>query len=157
MDKKVFIHPTVKVLKEWFFDAFSTDRDEQNIAGEIGATRFDQSDFRSRDPEHLPPRNWFEKVGTLVRRGHYFLGSEDSVLGLYASCATMTIVILAFLEATHIFFIQQRVVWASVAIAISMNPTSGSSIFGLFGRVAGSVLATVFTITNYYIVDGNTA
>jgi hypothetical protein len=48
-------------------------------------------------------------------------------------------------------------VWASVAIAISMNPTSGSSIFGLFGRVAGSVLATVFTITNYYIVDGNTA
>jgi hypothetical protein len=68
----------------------------------------------------------------------------------------MTIAILAFLKNTHIFFINQRVVWASVSIAISMSPTSGFSVFGLFGRVMGSVLATVFTIINYYMVNGHT-
>jgi hypothetical protein len=37
-----------------------------------------------------------------------------------------------------------------------MSPTSGNSVFGLFGRVMGSVLAMVFTIVNYYIVNGHT-
>jgi hypothetical protein len=33
-------------------------------------------------------------------------------------------------------------VWASVSIAVSMSPTSGFSVFGLFGRIMGSVLAS---------------
>jgi hypothetical protein len=156
MDKNVFIYPTLEVLKDWFFDAFSTDRDDQNVAGETSTIRFGDSDFRNRDPEHLPPRNVHEKVGTVVRSGYLFFSSEDSALGLFAACATMAIAILAFLKNTHLFFIEQRVVWASVSIAISMSLTSGNSVFGLFGRVMGSVLAMVFTIINYYIVDGHT-
>lgn len=35
--------------------------------------------------------------------------------------------------------------------------TSGQSIFGFFGRVAGTFLAAVFSIVIYYIVDGKTA
>jgi len=142
MDRKRFIYPSLQVLKEWVFDTFSTDRTDQNVAGETSTTRFDNSDFRRRDPEHLPPRNLHEKVGSVLRQFYYFIGSEDSSLGLWAACATMTIAILAFLKNTHIFFINQRVVWASVSIAVSMSPTSGFSVFGLFGRVAGSVLAS---------------
>lgn len=155
MDKKIFIYPSLPALKEWVFDCFSTDRDAIDITGETSTTRFSSSDFQPRDPEHLPPRNLYEKVGTYLRTVYYFIGSEDSALGLWAACATMTIAILAFLKNTHVFFINQRVVWASVSIAISMSPTSGFSVFGLFGRVTGSVLAMVFTLVNYYMVDGN--
>lgn len=155
MDRKVFIYPSPAVLKQWVFDCFSTDRDEIDIAGKTSTTRFSPSDFLSRDPEHLPPRNTYEKFGTYLRTLYYFIGSENSALGLWAACATMTIAILAFLKNTHIFFINQRVVWAIVSIAISMSPTSGFSVFGLFGRLAGSVLAMVFTLINYYMVDGN--
>ncbi|KAE9372829.1 hypothetical protein N431DRAFT_288456, partial [Stipitochalara longipes BDJ] len=156
MDTKRFIYPSLQVLKEWLFDAFSTDRNDQNVAGETSTVRFEDSDFQHRDPEHLPPQNWYEKTGTVLRHCYFFIGSEDSSLGLWAACATMTIAILAFLKNTHIFFINQRVVWASVSIAVSMSPTSGFSVFGLFGRVMGSVLAMVFTLINYYIVDGHT-
>jgi hypothetical protein len=156
MDKKIFIYPNLKVLKEWLFDCLSTDRDDQNVARETSTIRFEESDFRRRDPEHLPPRNRYEKVGSVLRHCYYFIGSEDSSLGLWAACATMTIAILAFLKNSHIFFINQRVVWASVSIAISMSPTSGSSVFGLVGRVMGSVLAMVFTLINYYMVNGHT-
>jgi hypothetical protein len=156
MDKKIFIYPNFRVAKEWLFDCFSTDRDEISMAGETSTIRFEDSDFRPRDPEHLPPRNWYEKVGIVLRHFYYFIGSEESALGLWAACATMTIAILAFLKNSHIFFINQRVIWASVSIAISMSPTSGFSVFGLFGRVMGSVLAMVFTLINYYMVDGHT-
>jgi hypothetical protein len=157
MDKKIFIYPNLLALKAWLIEAFETDRDEQNVAGTTKTVRFDDADFRGRDPEHLPPRNIYEKVGTMLRQCYIFIGSEDSALGLWAACATMTIAILAFLRQTHLFFINQRVVWASVSIAISMSPTSGFSVFGLFGRVMGSVLAMVFTLINYYMVNGHTA
>lgn len=157
MDKKVFIYPNFQAAKEWLFDCFSTERDEIDMARETSTIiRFGDSDFRPRDPEHLPPRNWYEKAGIVLRQFYYFLGSEDSALGLWAACATMTVAILAYLKNTHIFFINQRVIWASVSIAVCMSPTSGFSVFGLFGRVAGSVLAMVFTLINYYMVKGHT-
>ena len=40
--------------------------------------------------------------------------------------------------------------------AIGMSLTSGQSIFGFFGRVAGTALAVVFSIVIWYIVDQKT-
>jgi hypothetical protein len=64
--------------------------------------------------------------------------------------------IVAFLKDTEAFFIEQRLVWAMIIIAIGMTITSGQSMFGFFGRVAGTFLAAVFSIVIWYIVDQKT-
>ena len=94
--------------------------------------------------------------------------------------------IIAFLEKTQNFFIAQRLVWAMIIIvrtpsylacpqykaigigmflrllhtdflqAIGMSMTSGQSLFGFFGRIAGTAIAMVLSIVIWYIVDEKT-
>lgn len=76
-------------------------------------------------------------------------------------------------QSSYMFFIEKRLVWAVVVIAIGMSPTSGASVritlvmsdhslsseqvIGFVGRVAGTVIAMVIALINWYIVDGKTA
>lgn len=65
----------------------------------------------------------------------------------------MTIGIVAFLEQTQTFFIEQRLVWAMIIIAIGMTVTTGQSVFGFFGRVAGTTLSMIFSMIIWYVIS----
>lgn len=69
----------------------------------------------------------------------------------------MSVGIVAFLEESREFFLQQRLVWAMIIIAISMSMTAGQSIFGFVGRVVGTALSMVLCFVVWYIVNGETA
>jgi hypothetical protein len=58
----------------------------------------------------------------------------------------MTIGIVAFLENTQAFFLEQRLVWAMIIIAISMTVTAGRSVFGFIARTGGTAIAIVLSI-----------
>ena len=47
-------------------------------------------------------------------------------------------------------------VWAMIIIAIGMTMTSGQSMLGFFGRIAGTALAMVTSMVIWYIVDEKT-
>lgn len=111
---------------------------------------------QKKDPEHLPPTTVWQHVGNGIREIPHFFGSIESAFGFRVACATLTIGIVAFLEDTYQFFIEQRLVWAMIIIAIGMGVTSGQSIFGFFGRVMGTALAMVFSFVIWYIVDQKT-
>ncbi len=66
----------------------------------------------------------------------------------------MTIGIVAFLEPTQNFFMEQRLVWSMIIITIGMTMTSGQSLFGFFCRVLGTVIGMVLSLLVWYIVDG---
>ncbi|KAJ5247150.1 hypothetical protein N7468_002133 [Penicillium chermesinum] len=71
--------------------------------------------YRNRkDPEHLPPTNWFQKCGDKVRMIPRFLRSFEASYGFRVACATMTIAVVAFLHDTQHFFTKQRLVWAMI-------------------------------------------
>ena len=80
--------------------------------------------------------------------------SNEVAFGFRVACATMSIAIVAFLQATQAFFIEQRLVWAMIMVAISMTMTSGSGIFGFAGRGFGTLVAMCSSLAIWYIAGG---
>lgn len=123
MSKKRFIAPTVHRLRKWLKAVFGhedSSPDQTPDVLETGANlvHFGNEYNRKRNPERLPPETAWERFGDGLRKISKFFGSEESAFGFRVACATMTIGIVAFLEETQRFFIEQRLVWAMIIIAI---------------------------------------
>ncbi|KAK3380468.1 hypothetical protein B0T24DRAFT_195720 [Lasiosphaeria ovina] len=160
MSKKRFILPTSRRLRKWLLGAFSTEDSSAEQSPDLMETSativyFGDGYNRKKDPEHLDPATAWQHFGNGLRKVPAFFGSEESAFGFRVACATMTIAIVAFLEDTQVFFMEQRLVWAMIIIAIGMTMTSGQSVFGFLCRVAGTVIAMVLSLVIWYIVDEN--
>jgi hypothetical protein len=126
MSKKRLIAPTLRRLHKWFLAVLSHEDSsaEQNPdAMEAGANLvfFGDNYNRKSDPEHLPPETTWEHLGNGLRKITKFFGSEESAFGFRVACATMTIGVVAFLERSQTFFMEQRLVWALIIITIGMT------------------------------------
>lgn len=121
MIKNHLIVPGYVRLRKWIMQigqtdsAVDTDHPDENGSNNI---YMGQSFQAKKDPEHLPAKNAWEHLGNGLRTIPRLLGSEESVFGFRVACATMTIGIVAFLENTQTFFIQQRLVWAMIIIGM---------------------------------------
>jgi hypothetical protein len=162
--KNKFIHPGAKRLRKWIKSIFhsqdTTHDDETTIAGydRSNTTVYMGEAYKNKkDPEHLPPANAWEKFGNMIRRISHFLRSPESAFGFRAACATMSIAIIAFLRDTQTFFVEQRLVWALIMVAISMTPTAGQSIFQFILRIVGTAVAMVVAWLIWYIPGQHTA
>ncbi|KAI0396932.1 hypothetical protein F5Y17DRAFT_417375 [Xylariaceae sp. FL0594] len=158
MARKHLMFPRPKVLRKWIASIFEDeDKRQENDAdlfdSGMAIIYMGDSFAQKRDPEHLPPSSAWQRAGNMVRVVSRFFSSEESAFGFRCACATLTIGIVAFLERTHAFFQEQRLVWAMIIIAIGMTQTSGQSIFGFFCRTFGTFMALVFTLITWYIVD----
>jgi hypothetical protein len=96
----------------------------------------DSSYVKRNDPEHRPATTIWQKLGNMVRTIPQALGSEASTLGFRATCATMTIGIIAYLDRTQHFFQQQRLVWGMIMTAISMAESKCEICRPRLGRLA---------------------
>lgn len=134
MSKNRLIFPSQRRIMKWIRSVFSsegdTTADESPDSLESGANIVYVGDGynRKKNPEHLPPANGWERFGNGVRNVAGFFGSSESAFGFRVACATMTIGIVAFLESTQTFFIQQRLVWAMIMVAIGMTMSECLSI-----------------------------
>jgi hypothetical protein len=156
--KNKFIWPGGRRLKKWVKSIFksqdSNQDDETTVAGfdRNNTTVYMGEAYKDRkDPEHLPPANAWQKFGNAVRGVSHFLRSPESAFGFRAACATMSIAIVAFLRPTQTFFVEQRLVWALIMVAISMTPTAGQSIFQFILRISGTAVAMVVAWLIWYI------
>lgn len=66
---------------------------------------------RRRDPEHLKPRNRFERFGDALRAVPRFLRSADSVHGFRVAAATMSVGIICYVQPSQQFFVKERFLW----------------------------------------------
>jgi hypothetical protein len=149
--KKKFINPGGRRLKKWLKSIFqnqdSNHDDETTIAGFEGnnTTIYMGEVYNSKkDPEHLPPKNGWEKFGDIIRACAKFFRSTESAFGFRAACATMSIGIIAFLHDTQTFSIEQRLVWAIFMVALSMTPTAGQATFQSMARIGATFIARLF-------------
>ncbi|KAL9082992.1 MAG: hypothetical protein Q9159_006051 [Coniocarpon cinnabarinum] len=163
MKKKRLITPGAKRLIKWFRDVFL--RPELSGGGESDLTGSQQQPFQvdfgegytTHDPEHLAPRNTFERIGNVARMIPNVFRSEHCTHGFRAACATLSIGIVCYLKDTQHFFIAQRMVWAQIMVAFSMQRTAGQSVFQFVLRTAGTFFAMVASYVIWYIVDGHRA
>lgn len=152
MSKKRLIFPSGRRLRKWFLGIFSNEDSTAEDSPDIMETGTNvvylgQGWMNKKDPEHLPAKNAWERFGNGVRRFSRFFGSPESVFGFRVACATMTIGIIAFLESSQRFFIQQRLVWAMIIIAIGMTQSKTPQLFLV---TAGSPLLFKLTFSSIW-------
>ncbi|KAK0248000.1 hypothetical protein LTS09_016886 [Friedmanniomyces endolithicus] len=164
LKRNKLIFPGSKTLYKWFRAVFGREdlsNDGSYLAemdsGGAEATYLGEDFMRRKDPEHLPPRNAFERMGESVRKLPRFFRSDESAFGFRVVCATMTIAITCYLEASQAWFLRQRLLWAMIMVAISMSRTAGQSTFNFSLRIFGTLVAMLGSYIIWYIVDGHAA
>ncbi|EAS35900.3 uncharacterized protein CIMG_01254 [Coccidioides immitis RS] len=166
MRRKRVIFPKSEYIKQWIFGGWPGE--DEKVESEIPVVG-EQTDYeptihgrdplesRFADPEHLPPVNRWQRFGNWLRRLSHLLSSKESAFGLRVSVAAFCVAILAYLQQTQHFFYSNRINWAVIVIVIGMSPISGKSLFGLMGRIVGTVLSTILAFVVWYIVAERTA
>lgn len=162
MAKRRLIVPTWKQLKKWgksLFTREDSNLDYQTYSYRSGTptVHLDDALGVTRDPEHLPPSNLYERITDKFRLIPKVIGSSESWFGFKVATGTMFIAITCYLRNSQEFYIKQRIIWGSVMVSISMTQTAGSGLYGQAVRVFGTFLAMVFSYVDWYIVDGRTA
>jgi hypothetical protein len=162
MAKKRLVLPSWKQLKKWFLASLSREDgnlDYQSYSTRSGSPTVTLNDTlqTDKDAEHLPPSTVWEKATDKFRLIPHFFGSAESAFGFRVATATMCIGIVCFLRNSQEFYIEQRLIWGSIMVAISMSMSAGSGIYGQFLRFGGTALAMVASYIGWYIVDQHTA
>jgi Fusaric acid resistance protein-like len=162
MKRKRLLLPSWKRMQQWFWAALS--REDSNLDYEAYSTRsgtvtvyLGDALQTEKDAEHLPPVSMWEKVTDNFRIIPHFFGSSESAFGFRVATGTIVIAVVCYLRNSQLFFIEQRIIWGSIMVAISMTQTAGSGMFGQFSRFAGTALAMVASYIDWYIVDQHTA
>lgn len=162
MKKKRFIVPTRKQMKKWFWASMSREDchlDYADYSRRSGTVAVSLEDVlqTEKDADHLSPETWWEIVTDKFRVIPRFFGSAESVFGFRVAVATMCFSVVAFLRNSQHFYIEQRLIWGSIMVAISMTQTAGSGMYAQFERIAGTVIAMVLSYIDWYIVDAQPA
>ncbi|KAF2103870.1 hypothetical protein NA57DRAFT_70079 [Rhizodiscina lignyota] len=163
LSRKRFLMPGKKRIIKWIQSIFKTqdvpddnDHTGPDVGGNTKSVELGSAYRQRKDPEHLPPENWIERFGDNIRVIPAFFRSPESAFGLRVALATISIGIVAFLADTQHWFLEQRGIWALIMVAISMNPTAGSSIFSFLLRVIGTTFAMLVSWCIWYIPDQKT-
>ncbi|SMR51033.1 unnamed protein product [Zymoseptoria tritici ST99CH_1E4] len=164
LKKTKLIVPRAKTLRKWVRAAFGkedkSDDDQYTADMDSSGSRLldlGQSYGKRKDPEHMPPRNWRERIGEMIRLIPRGFRSDASSFGFRVTWATMSVAIICFLEATQSFFLKHRLLWAMIMVPISMTRTAGQSTWSFALRIIGTAIAMVASYVIWYIVDGKTA
>ena len=143
MKRNKFIFPTMKRIKKWVVRSLMVEDANLEHAPDTtevgGINIYSGESFQAtKDPEHLPPTNAWQRSTNVLRQSSRLLSSPESAFGFRVACATLSIGIVAYLKDTYVFFTEQRLVWAMIMVAIGMTTTAGSGVFGFVGRVVGT-------------------
>jgi hypothetical protein len=113
LNRTKLIVPRAKTINKWMRAVIGKEdkSDEGHYTADTdssgsGSLDLGQSYQKKKDPEHLPPRNWWEKIGEIIRLIPRGFRSDASSFGFRVTCATMSIAIICFLEASQTFFLR---------------------------------------------------
>lgn len=154
MQRNKLIFPTHKLSE---LVKFSWLKAQNTTESSVPSSSIAQPWLGTKDAEHLPPKNWFERGGHGLRIIPRLLTSPQSVFGARVALATITVALLAYIRQTQDWFNRIRAIWALVVIVIGMKAESGASTFGYLARIGGTTLSLVLSLIVWYIVDGHTA
>ena len=129
MKRSRVINPGSKRLQKWVSgllkkEDMSSTEHTPDAAESGSAGVYSGASFQTQlDPEHLPPANAWERLTNGFRSISRVLGSTESAFGFRVACATISIGIIAYLKDSQTFFLEQRLVWAMIMVAIGKAPS----------------------------------
>lgn len=117
--------PAAKTVRKWIIAAFSDDDigDDNRYTAALGGIEnidLGESYVSTKDPEHLPAATALERLGDGLRIVPRFFRSDASTFGVRVTLATMSIGIICYLEASQVWFIENRLLWALYAWTFSV-------------------------------------
>jgi hypothetical protein len=126
MSRKRLIFPSQRRLRKWMVSIFreedsSAEQSPDVLETGVNVVYVGDGYNKKKNPEHLPATNAWQHFGNMLRKVAAFFASEEATFGFRVACATLSVGVIAFLEATQAFFIAQRLVWAMIIIAIGMT------------------------------------
>ncbi|OBT43669.1 hypothetical protein VE00_05184 [Pseudogymnoascus sp. WSF 3629] len=159
MAKRRLIVPSFRRLGKWFVSVWDTAgaasaNDDRPDSKEENKLLYGTSNRTTRNIEHLPPRNAYERFGTHVRRFQEFLKGPEFSFGFRSACATMSCAIIAYLHQTQELFTHFRLIWAVIIAAIGANMSAGQSGVSYVLRILGSFAALIICYLVWYIPAG---
>ena len=117
--KSRFISPGWRRIQKLFADAISNKDSVNDISdGDDTATAVFVGDSlkASKDPEHLPPANVWQRFTNGFRSISTLLASPQSHFAFRCATATISIGLIAYLRETQNFFFVQRGTWALIMV-----------------------------------------
>ncbi|KAL6250321.1 hypothetical protein RBB50_002622 [Rhinocladiella similis] len=162
MQQRRIILPSQAILAEWFWKMFTLPgRANSDLiadpAIEVDDHNILNTALYGRDPLHLRPESWLGRIGEHIRSIPHVLRSQHSLFGLRAACASMTIGIIAYIEASRKFYVEQRCLWAIVMTAFAMINSTGHTTFSFAFRILASLIGTAGSYCIWYMADGEPA
>ncbi|KAF4954349.1 hypothetical protein FSARC_12162 [Fusarium sarcochroum] len=162
MSRNRLIAPSLRRVYKWLLSIFDTadqaPADDDRPGSKKEATLvFGQSTRQTRNIEHLPPTNAYERFGVKIQRFQGFLKGPEFSFGFRSACATMSCAIIAYLEPTQALFTHYRLIWSVIIAAIGANMSAGQSGVSYILRILGSFAALIICYLVWYIPDGHTA
>ncbi|KAK4634032.1 hypothetical protein CLAFUW4_01177 [Fulvia fulva] len=163
MSKTMLIFPGAKTLRKWAVAMVGREdtSDEDRLTSDLDSAGTNnlylgESYSRRKDPEHLPPRNRWERIGDFIRLLPQALRSDASAFGFRVVCATMSIGIICYLEVSQTFCLENRLLWAMIMVPLSMTRTASQSTWSFALRILGTAIAMTASYAIWYVVDGMT-
>lgn len=156
MSKNRLIFPGWRQLRKLLQHAFAQEDSEPAFPDSDATGLYiwlGDSLTKSKDPEHLPPTNWYQRMTNHLRKVPKMMASDASAFGFRAAVASISIAIIGYIHQTHIFYLEQRGIWAVIMVAISMGPTAGAGVQGFLFRILGTIAAMVASIAIWYMSD----
>lgn len=135
-------------------DASSSPESSAETLNSIQPIKQKRKERLRRDPEHLPPKNLYEKAGNYVRKFPKFMKSHHSIHGVRVACAVMTVAIGFYIRTSSHWYNWNRVLWALFAIVLTMNLSAGQSLHLFICRLLGTAIALAVSFAVYYMVVG---
>ncbi|ATZ55496.1 hypothetical protein BCIN_12g00890 [Botrytis cinerea B05.10] len=162
MSKSGPIIPPLITLVKWFSAIFDTadatlPDDERPRTMKEQTLLFGIAGKVTRNIEHLPPRNAYERLGVCINRFQQFLRGPEFSFGFRSACATMSCAILAYLHQTQEIFTHYRLIWSVIISAIGANMSAGQSGLSDVLRILGSFAALIICYAVWYIPNGHVA
>ncbi|KAJ4257963.1 hypothetical protein NW762_008100 [Fusarium torreyae] len=162
MSRNRLIVPSLRRVYKWLLSIFDTAdqalADDDRPGSKKEATLvFGQSTRQTRNIEHLPPKNAYERFGVKIQRFQGFLKGPEFSFGFRSACATMSCAIIAYIEPTQKLFTHYRLIWSVIIAAIGANMSAGQSGVSYILRILGSFAALIICYLVWYIPDGHTA
>ncbi|KAG2004212.1 hypothetical protein CC2G_002792 [Coprinopsis cinerea AmutBmut pab1-1] len=108
-----------------------------------------------RDPDALPPRNWFEWFMYLVYKGFTQLWNGNCLFAIKAGIITTVLALPLLFQSSAAWSYSNRWAWALVMGQLTLARFRGDTTFGLLARIVATFGGGLVGMTMWYISTGS--
>ncbi|KAG6862124.1 hypothetical protein C0995_005936 [Termitomyces sp. Mi166 len=137
------------------YDSQAEDEDPDTIQGIEPTINVDLGMPLRRDPDSLPPRNFFESIMGYLYFSLTGLAGGNVLFGIKAGFLTLLLSLPFMFPSSSFFAYDNRFVWGIIMGQVTIARFQGDTIFGFVSRILATFLGGVGGMLMWYISCGS--